>query len=468
MEIGGIEGEPGRARSAGRPLPSLPLPRNAPESVPPPLRVCFLNEFFWPDRTGGTGTVLSELAATLHADHGDSVEIDVITSRNLYRRSSEQNKGPLPEREAWNGVRICRVRAPSAVGKGALSRLTANSRFCLSALRALLREHWRNRYDLVVVGTAPPMLSAVAGIFRLLTRTPYVYIIYDLEPDRAVVLRVLRAGTAATRALHTFQHRWLHDAGKVVVLGRCMREHLVSAYGLPGERVAVIPIGSNPDEIRSLPHSASRFRQGQGLTDAFVVLYSGNFGRYHDFDAILDAAKAVASSRCKAAQIQFVLVGEGAQRKSVERRVKEEAITNVRLLPFVEASHYPDLLAAANVSLVTLEPGMEGLCVPSKFYSILASGRPVLGLMDARCEAARVIAEENCGLRVDAGDARTLAHALLYLAANPEQCAEMGMRSRAALEARFTSGSVADLYMDTIRTSARKRPTLSEAPLATR
>jgi glycosyltransferase involved in cell wall biosynthesis len=405
--------------------------------------------------TGGTGTVLSDLVATLRSCHRDHVEIDVIASRFLYRRSSGQDAAPLPEHYVWNGVRIRRVEAPNVSGKGTVGRLAANSRFCFAALGTLLKEHRRRPYDLLIVGTAPPMLAEAAAIFRQLTKTPYLYIIYDLDPDRAVVLHVLRAGSLTARVLRSFQRRWLHGARKVVVLGRCMREHLVSAYGLPNDQVAVIPIGSNPDKICPLPPDVSMFRSEQNLTNAFVVLYSGNFGRYHNFNAILDAAKELAVS---APQVRFVLVGSGAQQADVERRIKDEAITNVLMRPFVESSDYPDLLAAADVSLVTLEPGMEGLCVPSKFYSILASGRPVLGLMGESCEVARVLSEENCGVRVEAGDARALAGAVLDLAANPDRCAEMGKRSRAALEERFSNRFVADGYLDAICSTAISLP----------
>jgi colanic acid biosynthesis glycosyl transferase WcaI len=414
-----------------------------------PLRACLINEFFWPNDTGGTGTVLADLVSTLRDQYGQDVEIDVVTSRNLYRSSSGAQKEPLPEREEWNGVRIRRVPAPDTTGKGAVTRLIGNTRFCTAALAALREEHRKRHYDLILVSTAPPMLPAVAALFKRLTGIPYVYVVYDLDPDRAVVLNVLREGSLVARTIRFCQRRWLHQAAKVVVLGRCMCQHLQSAYHLPEDRISVIPIGSNPEEIRPLPQKASAFRREQGLGDAFVVLYSGNFGRYHNFNAILDAAKEVASL---ASRVQFVLVGAGAQLGSVTQRVKEEAIPNVHLYPFVDAKDYPDLLAAADISLVTLEAGMEGLCVPSKFYSILASGRPVLGLMGKDGEVARVLVEENCGVRVDAGDANTLASVIIALATRPEHCAEMGRNARYALESRFSNQQIAASYREVMRT----------------
>jgi len=266
-----------------------------------------------------------------------------------------------------------------------------------------------------------------------------------------VLLGVLREGGVAARALRSCQRGWLHGAARVVVLGRCMREHLGAAYGLPADKVAVIPIGSDPDEITPLAREDSAFRREHGLQDDFVVLYSGNFGRYHNFDAILDAAKQLGAS---APRVRFVLVGGGAQRERIERRVADEGIVNVLLLPFVSRRDFPDMLAAADASLVTLEPGMEGLCVPSKFYSLLASGRPVIALMGERCEVARVLAEEGCGVRADAGDAGALAGAVLAMLSDQGRARSMGDRARAALEARFSCGEVAARYFETMHAAA--------------
>ncbi|MBV9848321.1 MAG: glycosyltransferase family 4 protein, partial [Armatimonadetes bacterium] len=322
-----------------------------------------MNEFFHPDSTGGTGTVLSDLARALRGRYED-VEIDVLTSRNLYRGEADA----LPSAEDWDGVHITRLATPRPNGLPTPLRLGANLLFAGAALLALLR---RRRYDLLLVGTAPPTVAIAAQLLKRLTGTPYLYTVYDLEPDCAITLGLLRPDHPLTRTLRRCQKGWLHAAGRAVVLGRCMRDHLGRAYDLPEHRIAVIPVGADPDEIVPRPKDTD-FRRRQGL-GGFLVCYSGNFGRYHDFDTILDAARRLQTLRD---DVTFVLVGDGAQKPHIARRVAGEGLRNVRLFPFVPRDDYADLLASADVSLVTLEVGMEGLCVPSKFYSILASGRP--------------------------------------------------------------------------------------------
>ena len=417
------------------------------------MRICIVNEFFYPDSTGGTGTVLSELVHSLRETYSD-VDIDVVTSKNLYRDAGAR----LSAWENWDGVNIHRLATPRPNGLPTPLRLGANLLFCLLALAKLA---CLGRYDLLLVGTAPPMVAMSAQALGWLKATPFVYVVYDLEPDRSVTMKVMTAGHPLVRLFRGSQRRWLHSASKVVVLGRCMREYLGQAYDLPENKVEVIPIGSDPNEILPAPHD-TRFRALHGV-HGFVVLYSGNFGRYHDFDTVLDAAKALKAEAGTQKDIQFVLVGNGAQKEHIARRIAAEKIGNVRLFDFVSKGDYADLMASADVSLVTLEPGMEGLCVPSKFYSILASGRPVIAAVAPRSEVARVIDEAQCGVHLIQGDANRLAGILTHLAEHPSEVEGMGRNARRVLEEKYSTQGLARQYHDTFQQVARSQARSSQS-----
>jgi len=412
------------------------------------MRICIVNEYFHPDSTGGTGTELSNLARNL-CDNYDDVEIDVITSRNLYRTEVTT----LPSRECWDGINIYRVATPRPSKTSTKARLAANFLFSAAATLQLLRR----RYDVLIVATAPPTTPIAARAYKRLTGTPYIYIVYDLYPDIAVALQAISKESRLTRIFHRMQKTWLHGASRTIVLGRCMQDYLGRHYSLDDRNIQVIPIGSDPELIRPMPRS-TRFRAANDLKD-FVVLYAGNFGRHQNFDTIIDAAKRIGAVRN---DISFVFVGDGAQKEYITNRKVEEHIDNLYMFPFVPKEDLSDLLASGDVSLVTLEPGAEGLGVPSKFYNILAAGRPSIALVSPISEVARVIAEAQCGIQINQADVEKLTSTVIEYADSPELTARMGVNARRVLVDKYTNRHVSDRFM-MICAAAVGREALTEA-----
>jgi glycosyltransferase involved in cell wall biosynthesis len=397
------------------------------------MRVCILTEYFYPDCTGGTPAVLSALARRLH-DHYPDLELEVITSRNLYRGAANS----LSAFEEWDGIPIHRVAAPKSNRPGTVARLAAGALFTTAAFAMLNR---RPRYDLVFVGTNPPTAPEAAQWYRFLRGVPYTYLIHDLYPDLALALGLLSRKHPAAQMLTALQRGWLHRARSVVVIGRCMKEYLHRTYGLSPARIEVITNWSDPEAI--VPRdTATAFRTRHGLTGT-VVLYAGNFGQYQNFDDLLDAAERLQTPH---PDLTVVFVGDGARREYLENAIATRKLRNVRMYGFVPEGEFCDLLASADVSLVTLEPGAEGLGVPSKFYNILASGRPSVAIVAPGSEVAHVLAEADCGVRVDHGQPDRLAEVLASLHADAAGRSRLGANARKMFLERYTLPAVAAQY----------------------
>ena len=415
------------------------------------MRICLISEYFYPDSGGGTGTVLSNLTRHLKDAYGD-VEIDVVTSRHLYRAAPGAETS-LSSRDNWNGIDITRLDTPRPHASNIKKRLLANLRFSWAALRAVIG---RKRYDLVLVSTAPPTAPIAAKALLSMTRTPYAYIVYDLFPDVAVALGVLEKASRPAQVLYKAQRSWLHGAAKTIVLGRCMADHLVKTYDLPRPKIEVIAVGADASQIEPLSHQ-TQFRAANNLKD-FVVLWAGNFGHHQNFDAILDAAVALRDAETEGGRkVTFAFVGDGAKREYLASRICNEDIRNAKMFPFVPVAQFSDMLASADVSLVALEPGAEGLGVPSKFYNILASGRPTVALVAPGSEVAHVLEENNCGVRIDQ-DGAQLARVIGELAADPQRVAAMGANARRACEEKYAMTQVARQFYDVLSEIAHKSP----------
>ncbi len=421
------------------------------------MRIALISEYFYPDNSGSTPTDLGELTQYLKEHHGE-LQFEVITSKNLYRPSGLTGK--LSPRENWRGVNIRRLSTPKSNRPSMILRLLAGTLFSAAALFYALRQP---AYDLLLIVTDPPANALAAWMYSKIRAVPYVYVVHDLYPDIAVAMGHLREGSGIVRLLQRLQKAWLKSATRVVVLGRCMQQHLHRAYRVPLDRISVISNWSDPDAI-TVSQRENDFRQAHHLS-GFVAVYAGNFSHYANFDQILGAARLLQRDQ----GLTFLLVGNGIRRHELMERVAEERLSNVRVLPSVPRTAISQVLAAADVSLISLDPRMSGLGVPSKLYASLASGRPVVAMVPEQSEVAIVLKEEECGVNVPDGDSAALARTLKNLQQNPEVARRMGQNARSALERRFTlrhvAGRFCSLLVEVVRgEQAPSRATVGHRP----
>jgi colanic acid biosynthesis glycosyl transferase WcaI len=255
--------------------------------------------------------------------------------------------------------------------------------------------------------------------------------VQDLYPDVAVALGVLPPTGVTTRTLERLSRASLRLADRVVAIGEVMGARL-EAKGVDAARLRIIHNWSDAT-IGEVPTDTNWFLDRHGLRAKFVVLYSGNLGRGHEFDTLLNAAERLRNRT----DVAFVVIGDGAKRAEIAQATRTRGLTNLTLLPYQRREDLPFSLGAADLSVVSLSNGLEGLIVPSKLYGILASGKPALHFGSTGSEIARVLAEERCGYTVAHGDVDGAVRRIEALADRPAVASEMGARGRAAFLARF-------------------------------
>ena len=170
------------------------------------------------------------------------------------------------------------------------------------------------------------------------------------------------------------------------------------------------------------------------MQDRFVVGYSGNLGRAHELGILLDAAERLRHRL----EIVFLIIGEGNQKEALQAEVTRRGLANVLFKPYQPKEQLKYSLTLPDVHLVSLKPALEGLIVPSKFYSSIAAGRAVIFIGDADGEIARDVARGACGVTVSADEPAALAKAVERLCGDAPACVRMGANARAMFEAEFT------------------------------
>jgi colanic acid biosynthesis glycosyl transferase WcaI len=381
-------------------------------------RIVFVNRYYEPDQSA-TSQMLSDLARGLAAR---GFNVHVVSSRQLYDDPDRR----LAAEELLFGVQVHRV-ATTRFGRNHLTgRALDYTSFYVSCAMLLLR--LLRRDDVLIAKTDPPLLSILAAPIAKARRATLINWQQDVFPEIASHLGANPLPGWLNKWLRRLRDASLRAAKMNVLIGDRMREYL-AASGIPESKLCIIENWADREAIQPKPATASALRMSLGLVDHFVVCYSGNLGRAHEFDTLLHAAEALKQEPL----FVFLIIGSGAKMEALKQAVAARALDNFRFLPYQPRSTLEDSLAAADVHLVSLLPALEGLIVPSKLYGILAAGRALIFIGDTDGDIARVIGRARCGRLIRVGDSIALRDALRGLQADSEELAHMGARARQLL-----------------------------------
>ena len=388
------------------------------------MKIIFLNRYFYPDHSA-TSQLLSDFAFYL-AKHNH--EIHVITSRQRY----DEPGARLPARENIHGVTIHRVWT-SSFGRHFLpGRL-------LDYLSFYLGCSWRlfcicRQGDVVVAKTDPPMLSVAVGFVTRLRKAILVNWLQDLFPEVAMALQLRGFNSVTANILQWMRNRSLHRAVMNVVVGEEMQSRLIKE-NIPAEKIRVIHNWADGELIQPLARDNNPLVREWGLQDKFIIGYSGNLGRGHEFATILAAAENLKDYQ----DIVFLFIGGGENLERVRFEQRQRALNNIIFKPYQQREMLGLSLGLPDIHLITLRSEVTSLMVPSKFYGIAAAGKPVLFIGGGQCEIAQIIRETGCGDCIEAGEVDVLKGVILHLQCTPAVLLDMGMRARQIFDERYSS-----------------------------
>ena len=374
-------------------------------------RLLLISEHFDPSN-GATAQLMSDLARGLHRRGWQITVITATPGRDL----------ELPV-VRLSGPKLSNSEAPTVVGK-ALRGLS----FLLGSLLWCMRRGRRG--DGVLIVSNPPFIGLLGPLLRIGRGLPYVFIFQDLFPRSAVLSGVLPIAGPLTLLWQGLMAQVCRHSSQTVVLSQAMEERLREDLGsrLPLTVIHNWAVARGAQ----IERKHSDFAAEYGYANRFSVQYSGNFGRLHDLRTLLEAARLLQQEA-----IQFVFIGGGARQNQIKAYRHSFGLGNVLQLPYQPRERLPESLAACDMAAIGLIPGAEDTVAPSKFYGILASGRPVLLIARRSCDLAQLVLREECGLVVEPGEAAELAQQLLEISRQPDRVIAMGKRSLILYQRQF-------------------------------
>ena len=457
------------------------------------MRILQLTGYFYPEKAASI--YLEENRFQAFADAGfDMVVYGPTPTRGITEEEYQEYRKRTFEKMYDEKLEVHRFKM-FREGKNPLMRVLRY--FLVSMLQFYYGVRAKN-VDMIYVASTPPTQGALAALVKKFKHKPFVYNLQDIFPDSLVGTGLAKKGGMLWKIGRVIENFTYRNADKIIVISEDFKRNIM-AKGVPEEKIEFIYNWVDEEAVVDIPRAENKLFDKYGLDrDKFYVTYNGNIGLTQNMDMLLEVARdlqepadgsEVASQQLGEVMngsnssndsepvitshdnseplitthnnseplttihnrsIHFVLVGEGAYKTEVEKRIKEQGITNVTLLPFQPYEDISHVFSLGNISLVISKPGVGANSVPSKTWSIMSASRPVLANFDEN-ELKTIIEDHQCGIFTKAGDKEAFKAAILKLYHNPELCKEYGRNGRQFVMENLTKEVGTQKYVDVIK-----------------
>jgi len=396
-----------------------------------------LSELYYPEETG-SGYYITKIAEEIATRY----RVCVLTVQPTYAARGTK----APKDEAHHNVLIHRCSA-TALNKDILlfrllNMLTISLSVFFNALRRI------RKHDIVLVITNPPTLPLIASFVCKIRGAKMVLRLEDMYPEVLVAAQIIKADSALAKIIDTVQKNIYKRSDRILVLGRQMTELVHGKTGNGIEKISLITHWADCDEIRPLPRDRNALLSRLGILDKFVIQYSGNMGRTHDLESLIQCAKILHQQ----SGIHFLFVGSGAKESWLRKSVSELGLKNVTILSPLHRSELIILLNACDMAIISFVKGMAGASVPSRMYNIMSAGKPILAVAEEGSELARVISEENVGWVVPPGSPEHIAQVILAANANRMLLQEMSVKAHQVAADKYAKPLIMRKHQDLMDT----------------
>jgi len=377
--------------------------------------------------------------ASRWAERGHNVVVITSDLTYLTGERSGADHGWISEEKLGN-LTIVRAYTARNLHRSFAARVYSYLTFMVVAVMAGLR---CGKPD-VVIGTSPPIFQWFSSwLLARIHRAPLVLEVRDLWPEFAVDMGVIR-NPAVIRVARLIERFFYRQAKLLIINSPGFRPYLEQC-GVDGQHIRLVPNGVSPDDFDP-EGDGQEMRRRWNADGQFVAVYAGALGQANDIPTILAAAEQLHG----AADIRFVLVGDGKERPRLEQMAAAKELRNVKFAGTVSKRQMCDVLAAADVCVATLQDiAMFRTTYPNKVFDYMAAGRPIVLAIDGVIR--EVVEQAEAGLCVKPGDDAALAQAIHHLQMHPQTAAEMGRKGRAYVSRHFDRASHADQFERLLR-----------------
>ncbi len=302
--------------------------------------------------------------------------------------------------------------------------------------------------DLMFITSTPPIKGAMAGLAKKFNRKPIIYELQDIFPDSLAGSGLAKKGGFFWKLGRVIENITYKNADKIIVISEDFKKNIM-AKGVPEEKIEVIYNWVDEKAVQPVENKENPLFEEFGLSrDKFTVVYAGNLGNAQNISIIVDAAKLLPD-------IQFALFGTGGLENELRAQIGDEQLENVHLNPLQPFERVSQVYSLGDACIVSCKAGLGGSAMPSKTWTIMSCGRPVVANFDEG-DLKDILEKNQCGVFSHAGDVQEFVDAIKALQENRERCKEMGINARRYILDNLTKEVGTRKYVDVIRSFEKK------------
>ncbi len=321
-------------------------------------------------------------------------------------------------------------------------------RYFLISIIQLWKGVFSDKVDLIYVASTPPTQGALAALIKKIKGIPFVYNLQDIFPDSLVGTGLAKKNGILWKMGRIIENFTYRNADKIIVISEDFKKNII-AKGVPEDKIEVVYNWVEEKTIFPVEKKDNPLFEEFGISrDLFTVVYAGNLGNAQNIKIILEGAMQLP-------EVQFAIFGTGGLEHDVCKIIEKKSLSNVHLNPLQPYERVGQVYSLGDVCIVSCKAGLGGSAMPSKTWTIMSCGRPVVASFD-KGDLQEILENNNCGVFTHAGNVKDFVAAIKQLAINKEKCEVMGKNARRFILDNLTKEVGTKRYVEIIKSVVKK------------
>lgn len=300
--------------------------------------------------------------------------------------------------------------------------------------------------DFIFTGSGPPTQGIVVGLAKKVSGKKIIYNLQDIFPDSLVTSGICEEKSFLMKIGHIMENFIYRNADHIITITDDMKANIMKK-GVPEDKISVVRNWIDTDRVKHIyREDNSLFDELKLSREEFYVVYAGNLGKVQGVDVILKAASLMKDYK----DIKFVIFGNGSEEENLKKLVKDKHLDNVLMFPLQPIERVSEVYSMADVCIISCTPGTGGSGMPSKTWTIMAAGVPIIASFDMPSEMKQTIEEAECGFCTRAGNENELSEKIMQVYRDGQLKKCLGQNARRYAEENVSKAEAVAKYLISI------------------